>query len=349
MKKVISVDELVEMIEAGKSSKQDKPVVVWFENVSGDILKYASFGEPIDLALSLSEADDDIALNLETGSPLTDHDTCIEGGKIKKITDNDRYKFLIPSCVRISGSGKLITKVYIHSSYTPYIGEKGLDSIQFAEMVHSKLNIPVFLLFPLKWKEKMNADFSSYDEFLCSDSLENVKHRWLKRVEGKNKDGHQIVDNFFLDFLKTAPNELLTCEFDKEQDDVFGIKCRYEKWENMSKRLRKELKNELVPLSCGENSDKEMIEEKFNLLFVDGNLNFDALRELLEQISKEGWEKWYRRNRRRINRNDLELAINKVLNEESNRLDVIKTFFASNPGDLPVNATIELLKFHNLA
>lgn len=337
----ISVDELVEMVKASKSSKQKKPVIVWFENVSGDILKYASFGEPIDLALSLSEADDEIAFNWDAGSPLTDHDKCIDGDKVRNITDEERYAFIIPSCVKISGSGELITKVYLHSSYIPYIGKKGLNSIQFAEMVHDKLNLPVFLLFPLKWKEKMNADFSAFDEFLCSDSLENVKHRWLERVEGKNENGYQIVDSFFLDFLKTAPNELLTCEFDKGQDDVIGITCRYEKWEKLSERLRKVLKREIVPLSCGDNSNKEMIQEKYNLLFTDGNLNFDALRELLEQIPKEVWEKWY-------NKNDFELEINKVLNKESNRLDVIKSFLVSDPASFPMNATIELLKFHNL-
>lgn len=341
MNKVISVDELVEMVKASKSSKQKKPVIVWFENVSGDILKYASFGEPFDLALSLSNADDEIAFNRDTGSPLTDHDKCIDGDKVRNITDEERYAFIIPSCVKISGSGELITKVYLHSPIIPYIGEKGLNSIQFAEMVHDKLNLPVFLLFPLKWKEKMNADFSAFDEILCSDELENVKNRWLERVEGKNENGYQIVDSFFLDFLKTAPNELLTCEFDKGQDDVvFGI--RYEKWEKLSERLREELKIEIVPLSCGENSNKEMIQEKYNLLFTDGNLNFDALRELLEQIPKEVWEKWY-------NENDFELAINKVLNKESNRLDVIKSFLVSDSGSFPEIATIELLKFHNLA
>lgn len=342
MNKVFSVDELVEMVKASKSSKQKKPVIVWFENVSGDILKYASFGEPFDLACSLSEADDEIALNLDAGSPLTDHDKCIDGDKVRNITDEERYAFIIPSCVKISGSGELITKVYLHSPIIPYIGEKGLNSIQFAEMVHDKLNLPVFLLFPLKWKEKMNADFSAFDEILCSDELENVKDRWLKRVAGKNENGYQIVDSFFLDFLKTAPNELLTCEFDKGQDDVIGITCRYEKWEKLSERLREELKIEIVPLSCGDNSNEEKIQEKYNLLFTDGNLNFDALRELLEQIPKEVWEKWY-------NENHFELEINKVLNKESNRLDVIKSFLVSDPASFPMNATIELLKFHNLA
>lgn len=342
MNKVISVDELVEMVKASKSSKQKKPVIVWFENVSGDILKYASIGEPYDLAVSLSKADDEIALNGDAGSPLTDHDKCFDGDKVRNITDEERYAFIIPSCVKISGSGELITKVYLHSPIIPYIGEKGLNSIQFAEMVHDKLNLPVFLLFPLKWKEKMNADFSAFDEILCSDELENVKNRWLERVEGKNENGYQIVDSFFLDFLKTAPNELLTCEFDKGQDDVIGITCRYEKWEKLSERLREELEIEIVPLSCGENSNKEMIQEKYNLLFTDGNLNFDALRELLEQIPKEVWEKWY-------NKHDFELEINKVLNKESNRLDVIKSFLVSAPASFPMNATIELLKFHNLA
>lgn len=340
MNKVFSVDELVEMVKASKSSKQKKPVIVWFENVSGDILKYASFGEPYDLAVSLSKADDEIALNHDAGSPLTDHDKCIDGDKVRNITDEERYAFIIPSCVKISGSGELITKVYLLSPIIPYIGEKGLNSIQFAEMVHDKLNLPVFLLFPLKWKKKMNADFSAFDEILCSDELENVKHRWLERVEGKNENGYQIVDSFFLDFLKTAPNELLTCEFDKGQDYVFAI--RYEKWEKLSERLREELEIEIVPLSCGENSNKEMIQEKYNLLFTDGNLNFDALRELLEQIPKEVWEKWY-------NKHDFELEINKGLNKESNRLDVIKSFLVSDPGSFPMNATIELLKFHNLA
>lgn len=172
--KNISVASLVDLIKDYKQGKrtQEKPAVVWFENVREDILKYARAGDPLGLACGLSENDEEIAFYSKAGSPLTDsewgYDETI--GQVRKIQDSEREEFVIPSVIRFDDSGEIKTKIYIHGAMTSYIGEEGLNSVQYGKMIHDNLGIPVFLFYPFKNKEKIKADFSEYDEYLCSDS-----------------------------------------------------------------------------------------------------------------------------------------------------------------------------------
>lgn len=275
--KKLTVDELVTFITELKTGQktQERPVVVWVDKVEGDILTYAHYGDYRGLAESFSDKDGKVVFNAQVGTSFTDHDYYIdEKGVTKKITDSLRNHFFITSVIRNKNNGDFFTKVYIHSPFSCSVGEKGVTSAQLGEMVKNELGITVFLFYPLAWREKLKEHFHKYDEVICTDNLSEIKSRWLKRVAGKSENGFQIVDNYFLDFLIKAPDTLLSSDFEKDQ--VGGCLCRYEKWEEMSRKLIEKVE-ELFLLGREDDytpSDDE--KKEFYSLFIDGNLNMEA-------------------------------------------------------------------------
>ena len=174
--KDITVDELVQLIKELKSGTktQERPVVVWFDKVGGDLLKYTKWCNVEDFGMELAKQDPEICYNWETGSPFTDHIQCLdpENG-VRNITEEERYSFIIPSAIKFDKNGRMIPKIYIHASLSPYMGKNGLTSIQFAKMVYDNLGLPVFLFFPKELKNKIEDDFSGYDECICIKSCSN--------------------------------------------------------------------------------------------------------------------------------------------------------------------------------
>ena len=328
----ISVDELVSLIKEHKEGKkQDKPAVVWFENVEGDLVKYGDHGDYMGFAVGISKDDDQIALNLDTGSPLTDHVYVYDGNVTRKITEKERREFIVTSAI------KPTTRVYLHSSFTTYMGKNGLDSVEYAKMVHDNLRLPVFLLFPAYWKEKLDVDFSGYQQYLCTDTLENVKQRWMERAAEKTPEGYQRVDNFFLDFIKVAPNEIVSHEFTPENRDM--IQVTYAKWEELSYQLQRIIRS-LLKINIAK-GDKDKLEEINARVFPDGNLYFDALSPLLEDITEEQWEEW-------CEDNNFDIGINDYFAEAADRLSAVKAMIACNSGRFPGNVSEALLKYHGV-
>lgn len=168
--KKISVDELVNMIHNSKDpkNKPTKPVVVWFDNVRDNIRRYAKAGDVVGLASALADNDAEITFYSKAGSPLTDQPYAAVGNTITNLTDEDHREFIIPSCM--VENGELKTKVFIHASIIGYIGEKGLTSFEYGQLVYERLKLPVFLFYSIKHKEKIDADFSKYDEYYCVPS-----------------------------------------------------------------------------------------------------------------------------------------------------------------------------------
>lgn len=166
----ISVDELVNMIRNSKDpkNKPTKPVVVWFDNVRDDIRRYAKAGDVLGLASALANNDTEITFFSKPGGPLTDQPYAVAGDTVTKLTDKDLYEFILPSCM--VENGEIKTKVFIHASIIGYIGEKGLTSFEYGQLVYERLNLPVFLFYSKKHKEKIVADFSKYEEYYCVPS-----------------------------------------------------------------------------------------------------------------------------------------------------------------------------------
>lgn len=163
----ISVADLVKLIKESKDKPQEKPAVVWFDNAKEEIRKFAQAGDAIGLACALSKEDSEITFDTHAGSPLTDHRYLIDGDKVREITEEERRQFIAPSCM-FDDNGNLTSKVFIQADILGYIGKNGLNSVEFGEMVHERLGVPVFLLFHLPHRRKMEADFSHYNEYLCS-------------------------------------------------------------------------------------------------------------------------------------------------------------------------------------
>ena len=329
----ITVDKLVELVNESKTghTRQEKPIVVWFDRVEGDIMKYAEYGDYIGLATALANTDNEIALNLETGSPFTDHKKVIDNGVVRDITEKERFSFIIPSAIKFDDKGKMIPKVYIHSSWTSNMGKNGFTSIEFSKMVHDNLKLPVFLFYPIEWREKIDDDFSGYEEYLCTDNLEDIKKRWFERVSGKNDEGFQIVDNFYLNFLRTAPDELLSSDYTTENEFKL-VYPRFQKWEHMSRRMRNELNNLYDVAELDYNKD---------LFFADGNLDFDRVAEFLDMIPEDKWKECF---------DDVMFEIKDIkgITPESDRLKTFKVFISIEDGYFAGECSLALLEYYGL-
>lgn len=340
--KRISVDDLVALIlEYADSDKtQDRPVIVWFDNVEADILKYSPHSDPAGFASALSRSNNKIAFYEKAGSPLTDHDHVGDGnGGVRRLSDEERMKFAIPSDVIRQG----ITKVFIHAPYICYIGEKGLTSLEYGVMVHNELSMPVFIMYPHSWKERIKADISHYDEYLCSASDEDVKARWFERASKKYKNGFQVVDNFYLEFLKQAPEKFVSYRFDPYGRDGVTF-CDYGRWEYASKQLPYSVAKIINPrYGWGEElSEGQLVQ--FRSVFKKGNLDLNALESVLDTISDEDWTKW-------VEENKFSLKYNPAISLENPRIDVIKTYLCCDfgiMGNMPQEALLSLMKFHGL-
>lgn len=333
--KKISVDELVTLIKELKSGnkKQTKPVIVWFDKVEGDILKYdADHGDYVGLANALAKNDNEIAVNPTSGSPFTDHKKLYDEKKniVRDITKEERYSFVLPPVIKFDNEGKLTTKCYIHFSWSPNIGDDGLTTFEYSKMIHEKMKLPVFLFFPLGFKDEINGDFSEFEEFLCTDNPENIKERWIRRVSEKDEDNFQIIDNFFLDFLKTAPNELLSYDF--IDGPYWGNFPSYKGWEHMSQRMLEEVEE-----IC------QFVNPDFNPLhlFTDGNLDFDKLATFLDSINKDKWEDWVKANKRQLKHID-------NLTTENDRMKIFKVFISTDFFNFHDRCSEALLEFHGI-
>ena len=340
--KKITVYELISYIQEYKdgSKKQNKPEIIWFDKVEGDLLRYSPLGNYEDLAYSLSKQDEEITLNDQTGSPYTDHDQVYDGEKniIRKITEEERNSFVLPYAIKFDDNGQIITKVYLHTSPINYHGKKGLTSFQYSKMVHNNLNLPVLLFFPFKWKEKIKENLEGYEEYLCTADLEYQKQRWLERVSKKSNEGIQIVDNYFLDFLKQAPNNLLSQDFDDSEEEVLGIFPRYQKWESISNEMKRLVK-ELINLQTEGNDKKNL----FDSLYSDGNLDFGKLSSFLSNINDAKWDEFLE--------DSLELKHLKNyqhITDQGNRLEIFKLLASSHLGYFPSEATESLLEFYGI-
>lgn len=338
----ITVDSLVSLIQDYKDGlkKQNKPEIIWFDRVEGDLLKYSSKGDYEDLAYTLSKNDDKITLNVQTGSPLTDHDQVYDEEKntIRKITDEERYSFILPSVIKFDDKGNIVSKVYLHTSPTSYMGKKGLNSLEYSKMVHDNLHLPVLLFFPLKWREKLKDNIEGYNEYVCSADPEDQKQRWLERVSKKSENGFQIVDNFYLDFLKQAPNHLLSKDFDDSDEVVIGIFPQYMKWEYISREM-KNLVKDLINLKNDGDDNKILLDS----LYTDGNLDFGKLSSFLNSIPNSKWNEFIEE--------DLELDHLKEYQnivEQGNRLEIFKLLASSHLGYFPYECTQSLLQFHGI-
>ncbi|MDE7135992.1 MAG: hypothetical protein K2N91_05120 [Muribaculaceae bacterium] len=339
--KRFSVDELVNHIQeyADTDKKQERPVIVWFEdNVEGDILKYSdTSASAVGLASALSKSNCKIAYYDNVGSPLTDHDYMAEGDQVKKLSEADRRQFIIPQGVIEPGT----TKVYIHAPHICYIGEKGLTSLEYGAMVHDRLHLPVFIMFKSSWKKRINADLSAYDEYVCTDSNTDVLAKWFERAEEKDSDGYQIVDNFYLDFLKQAPLKYVSYQFDPAGPDGVTF-CSYDRWESASSKLPNGVLCMIAPPYALNLTDDQLAQ--FASVFKNGNIDFEALEAVLNTIPEEKWREW-------LEDHDSFMKRYIQIPDDHKRIEVAKAFFCcdfNTLANIPSEVSVALLKFHGL-
>lgn len=158
----ITVEHLLNLIDDYINGlKQERPLIIWCEE--------AAIRDPHSFANNLSNKYfPKVAFYNWAGSPLTGHKKQFKDGKVAEITLEERMSFCIPKdVIRIDDDGSLISKVYIHSPVMCTIGENGLTSIEYGQMIHEKLHLPVILLFHESYRPRIIADMSGYDQYIC--------------------------------------------------------------------------------------------------------------------------------------------------------------------------------------
>ncbi len=178
----ITFDQLLSKIDnyADGINCQSRPEIIWLENVESEIASIAPHSDAPGLAAALAAKDDRIAFYEKAGSPLTDHKHRYhENGNIVSVSSDERYSFCLPCPpIKIDNDGQLYTRVFIHSPYICYIGEDGLTSLEYGIILHEKLDIPVLLMYPYRWRERIisKGDVSEYEEILCRKPIHELKN-----------------------------------------------------------------------------------------------------------------------------------------------------------------------------
>lgn len=132
--------------------------------------------------------------------------------------------------------------------------------------------------------------------------MEDKKIQWFERVSQKNDSGFQIIDNFYLDFLKQAPNDMVS--YDIGSGERFGVTfCSFARWEQATARLPKEILNIITfGNKWGEKITMEQ-KTKFRLSFKDGNLNLEIFAKVLDTIPEHLWNNWIQEHKYSFEKN----------------------------------------------
>lgn len=119
------------------------------------------------------------------------------------------------------------------------------------------------------------------------------KEEWLKNCEAINPaTGRRVIDRFYLDFLKQAPDDFILF-YPQEKHSGCNIP---NKWVNASFKLYNELQRLLeVATKANGNKDKkhqeliQMVKPILDSVFVDGDIDWNKLSDVLDAIPDEVW------------------------------------------------------------
>ncbi len=315
----ISVDEAKNLVVSALSDGyvQNEPVIVWLDNMLIDLVAYTDVLDVEGFALYFQDLDCRIAVLVH---PLN----------IIKNGDNYRLSLPISNNAFKVDDGKLTTRVVIFADkgYS-YFKEQRETIINQIPIIRQALGIPVFLLLPKKLMDNFDSDLANFRQYLCTEDKKDATERWLKRAECLDSSGKQIVDNFYLDFLKQYPQYI---------DDSFigGTNyCHPSKGEGFNKKMINEVSS-IIKLAYSKES-KEEFTQLLSTRFKNGNLDFSIINNVLEKIPSEDWENWIKS--KKLSKSD----------HDDNRLDFFKNYLCSSSfmGNLSEGIYEKLQDFHN--
>lgn len=343
---ILSFKELLDMISdyVYNEVDQKKPVIVWFENMELEILEYSNskFSDPAGLGQTLCTKYRCIANAITSGELRLSYNESNDWKKEQTDTKkNDFPRFSPPSFViqKVTRENIPKTKFFIFSPFD-LLSEDYESSLKRVNYIHSILNIPVLIFFKFDWKDQLKGIFTGCEEYLCAQSNEDKKTQWFERVSQKNELGFQIIDNFYLDFLKQVPNEMVS--YDIGSGERLGFKfCNFARWEQTTSRLPKEILN---IITFGNKWGEEITAEqrtKFRFSFKDGNLDLKKFSEVLDTIPEQIWNDW-------IKEHQYSFENNKNLQKDSNRIEYVVTRLCDDLFFLNILPSVqkELLKFN---
>lgn len=333
--KKISFEELTDLINqyANGTKAQTTPQIIWFDN-NAELVKYRDVP---GFASYLGCSNDRIVFYEKSGSPLTDHDRLKDG---TMITNEMRLSFCLTNLIKFDDHRNLYSRLFIHSPFTCYIGDNGLTSLEYCIMLHENLHMPVILMYPLQYREKIIAEGSidGYEELMCVDTVEEYVRKWLSFAEN-------TVNNFYLDFLKASPWHHITSKMDPRYVDVnFNTTyCSPVKWEDASKNCAYYLIEIIESLLPDEIKNEEISD--FVSLINDNKICFERFQKILELIPEEIWIQW-----QDSDDGYFAMKANPRLTKESPRIMFVKSYMCSFAMDnnIPEETINALLAYHHL-
>lgn len=286
----ITLDKFLTMVEeyANGSLEQPRPIIIWIDNLERELVRMDPHGDIVGFAGYLSSLYPTVSATYVPGSPLTGHKYYLTEKGVSRVSDELRYSLTIDeNVIKYDNNGNLITRLYIHSPFSARLGENGLNSLEYGQILHKHLGIHVILMYPLEWKERFHVDMSDYDQFLCQGDKEDQLTQWFEDVETHNNSGLQVVDNFYLDFLKQCPKEYVSGGFESMKSKG-ATYSSYSRWEHVSDRLASTIHCVLFGMWTKADSNSRRI---LHSLFLDGNLSLHLLEEQLNKIENNIWSK----------------------------------------------------------
>lgn len=180
---------------------------------------------------------------------------------------------------------------------------------------------------------------------LYDDYNQETKEKWFAKVSQTDAYDMPMIDRFYLDFLRKAPEKYISVEFDPQRlSGNFNCSefCSYERWEYAGSRLPCVIMDLIVD-NTYESPTKQHI-QIFNEIFADGNMNLKTLEKFVNEMKSEKWEKWFKDNY-------VSLKINPKLTPASRRMDAVITHLSrdlSIVGNIPPEASLALMRFHGV-
>ena len=172
-----------------------------------------------------------------------------------------------------------------------------------------------------------------------------TKKKWFAKVSQKDDNGMPVLDSFYLDFLRQAPEKYISVEFDPQgpRGPFRDFYCSYERWEDAGYALRRAILQLIIGNPYQSPSEQHI--QIWSEIFADGNMNLKILEKFVNEIDDKQWEAWFKHN-------SFYLKINPTLTPASRRMDAVITHLSADVHivqNIPSEASLALMKFHGVA
>lgn len=318
--KSISLKELLDMINnyIHNPSPSTESIIIWFDNMEVEILEFSPHDDPSGLGQALSNSNRSISNAITCGELHTSFNN-IEKERNYSAEESPEIPLNVPSFfIRTKDDILPKTRLFIFSPFLCPEPEEYVKSLTEIETLNSKLNIPFIIFLKSEWEKQLPAISKNYKEYTCVERQDDKKSKWMERVSHNNKYGFQYLDNFYLDFLRQAPNDFISYNIGsgKTYVDTF---CSFGRWEYTGYHFFNAIYSIITMGNpWGAKPTKNQI-KNLQSSYRDGNLDLKALSQVLDSLQEDLWKDW-------VKSNQFSLKNNPHLNNASKRIEYVITY-----------------------